>query len=89
MSFEVRRVISEWEPLNDIIHLRDRAMQVYRLKNEDIGPVHTKTFSKECVFLVMEKSRSIRVHITVFMYFRLSTLERSKTINRIARCAVS
>ena len=49
-------------------------------RNEDIGPVHTNTFSKECAFVVMEKSRSIRVHITVFMRFRLSTLKRSKTI---------
>ena len=88
MSFEIRRVISEWEPLHDIIHLRDRAMQVYRLKNKDIGPVHTKTFSKECVFLVIEKSRSIRVHITVFMYFRLFTLGTFKNY-RIARCGVS
>ena len=88
MSFEIRRVISEWEPLHDIIHIRDRAMQVYRLKNKDIGPVHTKTFSKECVFLVMEKSRSIHVHITVFMYFRLFTLGTFKNY-RIARCDVS
>ena len=57
MSFEIRRVISEWEALQDIIHLRNRAMQVYRLENKDIGPVHTNTFSKECVFVVMEKSR--------------------------------
>ena len=49
-------------------------------RNEDIGPVHTNTFSKECVFDVMEKSQSIGVHITVFTRFRLSTLKRSKTI---------
>ena len=84
-------MISEWEPLHDIIHLRDRkrAMQVYRLKSEDIGHVNTNAFSKECVFVVMEKSRLIRVYITVLMRFRLSTLKRSKTINRIARCDVS
>ena len=64
-------------------------MQVYRLKSEDIGPVNTNGFSKECVFVVMEKRRSIRVYITVFMRFRLSTLKRPKTINRIARCDVS
>ena len=76
MSFEIRRVISEWETLfiSEIELCRFTGL---RMK---IGPVHTNTFSKECVFVVMEKSRSIRVHITVFMRFRLSTLKRSKTI---------
>ena len=80
---------SKWRVLRyDIIHLRDKAMQVYRLKNENIGPVHTNAFSKECVFVVIEKCRSIRVYFTVFMRFRLSRPKRSKTINRIARCEV-
>ena len=47
------------------------------------GPVRTNAFPKVCVFVVIEhrsKHRSIRVHTTVLMRYRLSTLKRLKTI---------
>ena len=63
-----------------IVPVKQEDCQTVRVLAKAKGPVHTNVFQKYAFSLSKETHRWIRVHSTVLMRFRLSTLKRSKTM---------